>query len=89
MPSAQGSYWIGTIASSLEWSVPTELPDGVNWLRGQQEQGAGGFLHWQVFAAFERSVRLSAVLSVFPGHWELSRSKSAESYVWKVIISNL
>lgn len=83
MPSPQGRYWIGTIPDSLDWSPPSELPDTVNWIRGQKEQGAGGLLHWQVFVALSRSYRRPHLLRLLPGHWELSRSRAAEEYVWK------
>lgn len=43
-----------------------------------------GTLHWQLFAAFDKKVRLSTVkASIGNGHWEPSRSDAAESYVWK------
>ena len=83
MPSPQGTYWIGTIPASSGWQVPDELPQSCTWLRGQAEIGEGGHEHYQVFVAFRRSVRLSAVRKIFPGHWELSRSRAAEEYVWK------
>lgn len=85
MPSSspQGRYWIGTIPSSFGWSPPPNLPHDTNWIRGQQELSESGLLHYQVFAAFSRAVRLAVVTRTFPGHWELSRSSAAESYVWK------
>lgn len=45
----------------------------------------GGFLHWQVFVSFKRSVRLSFVRNVFGerGHYEPTRSKAAKDYCWK------
>lgn len=46
--------------------------------------GLQGTLHWQLFAAFEKKVRLSTVKSIIGnGHWEPSRSEAAEEYVWK------
>lgn len=83
MVSAQARYWIGTIPSSTGWNVPTELPDGVNWIRGQEELGEGGLRHHQVFVAFSRARRLAHVRSLLPGHWEPTRSRAAEDYVWK------
>lgn len=93
MPSAQGRYWIGTIPESLGWAPPGGGPDAtehprytdadVAWIKGQQECGAGGLVHWQIVVGFSRAVRLSAVRRVFPGHWELTRSRAAEAYVWK------
>lgn len=79
-------YWLGTIAADCGWKPPTELPESCVWIRGQLEIGAGGFQHWQVFAAFSRPHRFTAVkvlLVCLTGHWEPSRSKCAEEYVWK------
>lgn len=81
--SPQGCYWIGTIPDSLGWSPPSVLPDGINWLRGQQEIGEGGLRHYQVFVALRRSSRRSHLSRLLPGHWELTRSRAAEAYVWK------
>lgn len=82
----QGRYWIGTIHSEHgTWTPPTQLPNNVVWLRGQQERGTeSGTLHWQLFAAFDKKVRLATVKSTIGnGHWELSRSTAAEEYVFK------
>lgn len=81
--SPQGRYWIGTIPHSLGWVPPTNLPDGVNWIRGQSEVGAGGLHHFQVCVAFSKNRRRQAVRNLLPGHWELTRSVAAEDYVWK------
>lgn len=89
MPSItnkQGRYWIGTInVEHGEWNPPTVLPNNVVWLRGQQERGElEGRLHWQLFAAFNKKVRLASVKAVCGnGHWEPSRSSAAEAYVFK------
>lgn len=80
---ARARYWIGTIPKSSGWTVPSSLPDACNWIRGQEELGEGGFEHFQVFVGFRRDVRLRTVRDMFPGHWEPSRSKAAEDYVWK------
>lgn len=82
MPSAQGKYWIGTTRHE-DFLLPSPLPRNVLWAKGQQEQGQGGFLHWQWVVLFTRSVRLGAVTNLFKGHWELTRSEAAVSYVWK------
>lgn len=88
MPSAtsqQARYWLGTINTAHgEWSPPAALPDSIQWLRGQKETGESGNVHWQLFVAFKKKVRLSSVKQqVGNGHWEPSRSEAAESYVWK------
>jgi len=83
---SKGRYWIGTINQGHgTWGPPQTLPDGCIWLKGQQEQGSTtNNLHWQLFAAFNKNVRRSFVTnSIGPGHWELSRSQAAETYVWK------
>lgn len=81
----QGRYWIGTINTGHgNWQPPQQLPENVVWLRGQQEIGEAGNLHWQLFVAFQKKVRRNTVLAtVGNGHWELSRSEHAEEYVWK------
>lgn len=82
---AQGKYWLLTIPAN-EWSNGGTLPNGVVWLRGQQEQGGNtGFHHWQLFACFEKKVRLAGVKAVFGRacHAEPSRSAAAEQYVFK------
>lgn len=79
----QARFWIGTL---YNWTVPEELPQGVVWLKGQQETcPTTGRLHHQVVAGFGRAVRLNAVKGkVGPGHWEKSRSDAAEKYCWKL-----
>lgn len=79
---ASGRYWIGTIPLD-GWCVPEELPRGVVYSRGQREQGEGGYDHWQLLVVFGKTVRLSAVRKLYPGHWELTRSSAAVAYVWK------
>ena len=83
-PSQQARYWILTIPVD-SWGSPSELPGGIVWLRGQQERGDSGYVHWQLFAAFERKTRLAGVKAVFTNdtHAEPSRSEAAESYVFK------
>lgn len=84
--SRQARYWLGTIHNEHgSWTVPDRLPDGVTWLRGQREMGSvSGTVHWQLFAAFGKKVRLSTVkASIGNGHWEPSNSAAAEEYVFK------
>lgn len=78
----QGLYWIGTIPRD-SW-IPA-LPEGAQYIRGQPELGATGYRHWQVLVAFTQKKSLAAVVRCFNGigHWELSRSQAADSYVWK------
>lgn len=80
---AQGRYWLGTLFNTPS---PTELADGVVWLKGQREVcPTTGREHVQLLAGFSRAVRLAAVKrAVGEGHWELTRSVAAEAYVWKL-----
>lgn len=75
-------YWLGTL---YEWTVPTDIADPLVWLRGQQERcPTTGRLHHQVIAGFKKPQRLASVKSkVGVGHWEITRSQSADNYVWK------
>lgn len=85
-PSPQARYWIGTINEGHgEWNPPAQLPEGCCWLRGQQERGElEGRLHWQLFAAFNKKIRRTAVQTTIGcGHWEPTRSEAAEEYVFK------
>lgn len=60
------------------------LPSGVAYLKGQLEEGEGGFLHWQLFVNFTKPIRLAGVIKLFGQfHAEQTRSQAAEDYVWK------
>lgn len=77
----QGVYWLLTIP---QHEFIPYLPPQCVYIKGQLEQGQGGFIHWQVLVVFQRSVRLNAVRNVFgPFHAELTRSSSSSDYVWK------
>jgi len=80
----QGIFWLLTIPS-VDYAPPTELPAKLSFIRGQQELGVGGYLHWQIIAAFKKKAGLAAVKGLFGRtcHAELSRSASASEYVWK------
>lgn len=76
-----GRYWILTIPH--EHFTPY-LPANVAYSKGQLETGENGFLHWQLIAAYSKTVRLSGVRATYgPYHAELCRSNAAEDYVWK------
>jgi len=81
----QGLLWIGTIPSvAAQWTP--QLPEGVQYIKGQLELGEGGLEHWQVFFTFGTKKSLAAVRNLWHpviGHWELTRSAAAEEYVWK------
>lgn len=75
-------WWILTIPVD-KWDA--ELPDGVKYIKGQQEIGEGGYHHWQVVCYLERKSRMSAVKKLFcnEAHCEHTRSEAALGYVWK------
>lgn len=78
-------YWLLTIPHN-DWQQPTELPDGVVYLRGQQEHGGTtNYQHWQLVAVFRRPQRLAAVKTAFTNttHAEPTTSPAAYAYVWK------
>lgn len=77
-------FWILTIPAD-DWSPPAVLPTGLSWLRGQLEEGAGGYRHWQIACRTTNKVRASAVKQLFcrTAHVEVSRSAAANDYVWK------
>lgn len=77
-------FWILTIKQD-DWSPPDVLPSGLSWMRGQLEEGAGGYRHWQLACRTVNKVRLSAVKRLFcdSAHVEVSRSAAANDYVWK------
>jgi len=78
----QVTHWILTIP---HYGFLPYLPNDCVYIRGQLEQGEGGFLHWQLYVVFKRKVRLGGVKSVFGEqcHAEATRSDAARNYVWK------
>lgn len=80
----QGIFWILTIPR-LYYTTPTELPTTLQWIKGQQEIGHGGYEHWQLIIALKKKGSLSAVKAIFGTqcHGELTRSIAAGEYVWK------
>lgn len=82
-PNQKARYWLLTIPH--EHFLPY-LPNGLAYIRGQLERGAGtGYLHWQLLAVFTKQQRLAAVKRIFGDacHAEPSRSDAADDYVWK------
>lgn len=79
-----GNFWFLTIPQN-DWSPPQTLPQGLSWLKGQLEEGEGGYRHWQVVCRSVKKVRLTQVKAIFcqTAHLELSRSDAANDYVWK------
>lgn len=75
-------FYLGTL---YDWTVPSELPSGVNWLKGQQERcPTTGRLHHQLIVGFSKQQRIPAVKRIVGvGHWEPTRSAAADDYVHK------
>lgn len=83
MPSKtpQAKFWILTIP---QHEFIPHLPKPCCWIKGQLEQGAGGFVHWQVCVCFTKKVRLGSVRDLFgTAHAEPTRSAAAMEYVHK------
>lgn len=82
MARRQGRYWMLTIPKD---DFNPRLPEGIVYIKGQQEIGEGGFEHWQIMCISEKKLSLRAIKSRFgnTAHCELSRSEAAEEYVWK------
>lgn len=84
----QGIFWLLTCPFPNEVCASLSsgsLPDQVVWAKGQQEEGATGYKHYQVIVAFCKKVSLASVVGVFGRgiHAELSRSQAAEAYCHK------
>lgn len=84
-----GRYWILTIPHGV-WTPPADVSTldrnaHIVALKGQGEEGEGGFRHWQLVVRCDRSVRFSAIKKAFPkeAHIELCRSAAANDYVHK------
>lgn len=76
-------YWMATIPEA-DWNPC--LPDGFQYVRGQLEQGEGGFRHWQAILYTKEQMRRAGVkrlLGVVSAHLEPTRSRAAKEYVWK------
>lgn len=82
MPSPQGRYFLLTIPHQ---DFLPYLPPSVQYIKGQLEQGAQGYLHWQILVSFPKKVTCAKVKDIFGTtcHVELSRSSAANDYVWK------
>lgn len=82
MPSPQFKYFLLTIPKD-KWSKC--LPDGVCYIKGQEEVGEGGYEHWQLMVVTKRKTSVVGCKNMFcrEAHVEPSRSSAAEEYVWK------
>lgn len=68
-----------------DFTIPTELPGWLSYIKGQPERGVGGFEHWQLLVVTRRKSRFSAVKKQLgsSAHVEASRSDALNEYVWK------
>jgi len=84
IPRRQGLYWIATIPRDT-YSWPDELPAGIVWMAGQLEQGQGGYEHFQFVFCTSSKTSLAGIKKILPagGHYELTRSSSANDYCGK------
>ena len=84
MPTVRARYWIITLSAAENQQFEPSLPDGVVYVRGQQERGEGGFLHWQIMVAYSKKVSRSRIQESFGRCFcEPTRSEAAREYVWK------
>lgn len=92
----QGRYWLCTIPwtpTEIESydnrnelpPLPVECSEILVWSKGQGELGSTGYYHWQLMVGYSRKVSIRQLQQSFPrgGHFELSRSEAANTYVWK------
>lgn len=84
MSRRQGIFWMLTVPAN-DFDAPTELPEGIKWMKGQKECGNNtSYLHYQIVVAFAKKKSLAQVKTVFPNaHAELTKSSQANEYVWK------
>lgn len=82
----QGRYWIATLSVEREPNFNPEslIGDKIKWIKGQKEQGEGGYIHWQFVLCTEK-IRLNTLKALISNsvHLELTRSEAANDYVFK------
>jgi hypothetical protein len=85
MARRQGIYWMLTIPEEDFDDQTFELTEETRYVKGQLEQGDGGFRHYQILVIFKRKQSLVGVKRNFGdrAHCELSRSSASNDYVWK------
>lgn len=78
----QWRWWLLTIPFDA-WSQC--LPNGVTYIKGQQEIGESGYHHWQLLVYTQMKKTFNGLKALFPreAHVEPSRSTAAANYVWK------
>lgn len=80
----QARYFLCTIPGNA-WNPPQELNPSVQYLKGQKEEGEGGFVHWQVLLVLGKpgTIKKAKTFLCPQAHLECSRSVAADAYVWK------
>ena len=75
-------YWMLTMPQHCYMPY---LPPGVSYIKGQLEEGAGGYSHWQILCILPKPQRLAYLKKLFGQecHAEPTRSAASEAYVWK------
>lgn len=77
------NWFILTLSCQHHPEQPT-LHNGYDYVKGQQERGENGFLHWQFVVHSTKKVRCTSIKSTWPqAHIEATRSAAALEYVWK------
>lgn len=68
-----------------KWIQPQELPESMQYIKGQREESATGYCHWQLLAYFAKKISLTRAKTYFcrEAHLEATRSAAIEEYVWK------
>lgn len=80
------NWYILTIAENNEipFNPNADLPETVDYIRGQKELSHTGYLHWQIVVHLSSRRRSGHVRELYPGaHVEATRSAAALEYVWK------
>nr|AOV86327.1 putative rep protein [uncultured virus] len=77
-------YYMLTIPEA-DFTRPETLIDGLIYMKGQLEQGEGGYRHWQMVVVSHKKCRASAIKRKFGStcHVEITRSAAANEYVHK------
>lgn len=66
MSGKQQRYWIGTLKYE-DFIMPSPLPRGIAYFRGQCEEGnEGGYKHFQFVVGYPRSIRFNKAKSFWP-----------------------
>lgn len=80
MPAPQFVHAMITVPATVDFST-TVFPDYVSWCNGQLERGGTtGYLHWQIYAEFNRKVTRTRILEWVPtAHIERRRGNQEDA----------